>query len=141
MDSVPRTLLSCNRLNKIYTTRAGPVTPLENVSVTIAAHEFVWPSGCGKSTLLRLIAGLEAPTSGQIAFATAQPAGRQYTAMSFQEHGLFPWLTVLENMAFGLEMQGVGKKKRFYNNKRAKPAVSTPAANGMNSPFSETRFI
>lgn len=115
MTFVTSTFLSCHQLGKTYSTRTSPLIALDNISLNIAEGEFVCligPSGCGKSTLLRLIAGLEKPSAGQITFATAPPTGKQQTAMIFQEHGLFPWMTVLDNMAFGLEMQGVSKQER-----------------------------
>lgn len=108
-------MLTCYNLTKHYLTPAGDVTALERVSFQLAMNEFVClvgPSGCGKSTLLRLVAALERPSTGQLTFATPQPVGKQRTAMVFQEQALFPWLTVLENMAFGLEMQGVGRRER-----------------------------
>jgi len=108
-------MLTCQQLTKHFSTGQGPITALLDINLQLAANEFVCivgPSGCGKSTLLRLIAGLVEPSAGKIRFATEKPPGRQRTAMIFQDHGLFPWMTVLENMAFGLEMQGVGKQER-----------------------------
>ncbi|MCB0064283.1 MAG: ABC transporter ATP-binding protein [Caldilineaceae bacterium] len=108
-------MLTCQHLTKHFPTRNGPVTALLDINLQLAANEFVCivgPSGCGKSTLLRLIAGLVEPSAGALQFAAEKPLGRQRTAMVFQEHGLFPWMTVLENMAFGLEMHGVGKRER-----------------------------
>ncbi len=109
-------MLTCQQLTKHFPTRNGPITALFDINLHLATNEFVCivgPSGCGKSTLLRLVAGLVEPSSGQIRFATEKPTGHQRTAMIFQEHGLFPWMTVLENMAFGLEMQGVDKRARL----------------------------
>lgn len=88
---------------------------LEDVTLSIKDREFVCivgPSGCGKSTLLKLIAGLIEPTSGEILFSGDPPRDRPRTALVFQEHGLFPWMTVLDNVAFGLEMQGIGRQER-----------------------------
>ena len=74
----------------------------------------VGPSGCGKSTLLNLIAGFEQASSGTITVnghkVTAPGADR---IVVFQEHGLFPWLTVLDNVAFGLKQKGLSKKERY----------------------------
>ncbi len=88
----------------------------EDFSLAVGNLEFVaiiGPSGCGKSTLLRIINGLDAPDSGTIEIdgkpVTGPGAGR---AMVFQGFDLFPWRTTLENVAFGLEMQGVDKRKR-----------------------------
>jgi NitT/TauT family transport system ATP-binding protein len=103
------------QLCKTYISQTGVLEILQNISFAVAEREFVCfvgPSGCGKTTLLKVIAGLIAPTSGQIRLATASENGRPHNAMVFQEHGLFPWLTVLDNVAFGLEMQGVEKRQR-----------------------------
>jgi len=105
----------CQGLGKSYKTRNGAVHALENVSIEVGEREFVCivgPSGCGKTTLLKLIAGLLQPTSGRIAFHDDAPDGRPRTALVFQEHGLFPWMTALDNVAFGLEMQGEGRAER-----------------------------
>ena len=80
------------------------------------AGEFVCvvgPSGCGKSTLLHLIAGLQPQTSGQI-LIDGKPVEGPGTdrILIFQEHGLFPWLTVGQNVEFGMKMKGVPKAER-----------------------------
>lgn len=70
------------------------------------------PSGCGKSTLLRYIAGLQNPTSGEV-LVNGEPAdARKGVGMVFQKYSSFPWRTVLDNVALGLELKGVGKKER-----------------------------
>src|SRR5262249_43195384 len=76
---------------------------------------FVGPSGCGKTTLLKLIAGLERPTQGRIVFDGKEVVspGRD-RGMVFQEFALFPWLTVSENIAFGLRLRG-GAGERFQS--------------------------
>lgn len=101
--------IECHAISKTYGNRNGHVGALENVSFQVADQEFVailGPSGCGKTTLLKIIAGLLAPSAGRIELHDAPPAGRPSSAMVFQDHGLFPWMTVLENVAFGLRMQG-----------------------------------
>jgi NitT/TauT family transport system ATP-binding protein len=107
---------ACEHLSKAYRTRGGLVLALEDVTFRVGEQEFVClvgPSGCGKTTLLKLIAGLLEPTSGQIAFADRRGRERPGSALVFQEHGLFPWMTVLDNVAFGLEMQGVRPQERY----------------------------
>ncbi|WP_246836168.1 ABC transporter ATP-binding protein [Nesterenkonia sp. NBAIMH1] len=92
---------------------AEEVTALEDVSLDIGESEFVavvGPSGCGKSTLLRLVAGLHHPTSGTVDIRQSKP-GRPKTAMVFQEHALFPWLSVRDNVAFGPRNRDVPKKE------------------------------
>ncbi|MDW8270373.1 MAG: ABC transporter ATP-binding protein, partial [Anaerolineae bacterium] len=71
----------------------------------------VGPSGCGKSTLLRLIAGLLPPTSGCVCFDREASQDKPRTALVFQEHGLFPWMTVLDNVAFALVGQRQGRRE------------------------------
>lgn len=90
---------------------ATSLLALQNITLTINEGEFVaivGPSGCGKSTLLNLIAGLQAPQSGEI-ILNGQPIqgpGRD-RAMVFQVPALLPWRTVLANVSYGLELQGV----------------------------------
>ncbi|MCD7820486.1 MAG: ABC transporter ATP-binding protein [Lachnospiraceae bacterium] len=81
---------------------------LKDISLTVEEGEFVCfvgPSGCGKSTLLNIIAGLDKPTSGQICMngnpVTGPGADR---VMMFQEHALYPWLNVIENVKFGMKL-------------------------------------
>lgn len=91
------------------------IEALDGVNFSVTQGEFVCivgPSGCGKTTLLKLIAGLLVPSAGQVVFQELPDATRQQTAMVFQNQGLFPWMTVLENVAFGLEMRGMPPKER-----------------------------
>jgi ABC-type nitrate/sulfonate/bicarbonate transport system ATPase subunit len=89
---------------------------LDSISLDVAAGEFVallGPSGCGKSTLLRLIAGLEAPTSGSILADGARIVRPDPSRiLVFQDPTLFPWATVRANVATGLEARGVLKAQR-----------------------------
>src|SRR5579872_5748496 len=90
-------------LAKQYDADAGAVVALADIDLEIASGEFVCivgPSGCGKSTLLRILAGLDQQTSGTIEVAASGWAVEN--AMVFQESGLFPWMTVEANVAFGL---------------------------------------
>jgi NitT/TauT family transport system ATP-binding protein len=105
----------CHLLSKTYHTLNRQVAALQDVTFGMARREFlcvVGPSGCGKTTLLRIIAGLLEPTSGQITFDQQTVGNRPRCALVFQEHGLFPWISVLDNAAFGLEMQGVERQER-----------------------------
>ena len=84
---------------------------LQDVTFDVKKHEFlsiVGPSGCGKTTLLKIIAELIEPTGGILRFGRHQN-GRLRGAVVFQEHGLYPWMTVRDNVAFGMEMQGSGR--------------------------------
>ncbi len=92
---------------------AAAVRALDDVSISILEGEFftlLGPSGCGKTTLLRLIAGFEMPSAGQILLngqdITYLPPNKRPVNTVFQSYALFPHLTVAENIAFGLEMQG-----------------------------------
>ena len=88
----------------------GGIVALDRIDLEIAAGEFVCllgPSGCGKSTLLNAIAGFTRPSSGEIpAFGRAVLQPEPARAMVFQEYALFPWMTVRENVAFGLQIRG-----------------------------------
>jgi NitT/TauT family transport system ATP-binding protein len=92
----------------------GIVTALDDVSFELEAGEFcaiVGPSGCGKSTLLRVIAGLTAPSEG-LTRIHAEDERRPDQAMVFQGASVFPWMTVLRNAAYGLEMRGLDQPER-----------------------------
>jgi NitT/TauT family transport system ATP-binding protein len=89
---------------------------LHEVSFGIERGEFVCivgPSGCGKSTLLKIMAGLDAPSSGEVRFQGGPVRGpHAKISMVFQAFGLFPWRTVLENVEYGLEMRKTPKEER-----------------------------
>ena len=100
-----------------YRTQSGErLLALDHLNLEVRAGEFlciVGPSGCGKSTLLHLIAGLHSQTSGQV-LVDGHPVQGPGTdrILIFQEHGLFPWLTVAENVEFGMKMKGVPRAER-----------------------------
>jgi NitT/TauT family transport system ATP-binding protein len=105
----------CRQVSRRFGNGARMVSALDGVTFTAHDHEFVCivgPSGCGKSTLLRIIAGLIEPTSGSVLFDEHNGDGRPLTGLVFQEHGTFPWMTVLDNVAFGLEMSGMAREQR-----------------------------
>ena len=96
----------------------GKTEVIRNVELEINKGEFVvfvGPSGCGKSTLLRLISGLENLSSGDIVIAdnivSELPPSKRGIAMVFQSYALYPHMTVFHNMAFSLDLQGIGKKE------------------------------
>ena len=90
--------------------RFGGIVALDRIDLDVTKGEFVCllgPSGCGKSTLLNAIAGFTQPTSGEIlAFGKRVVEPQPERAMVFQEYALFPWMTVRENVAFGLRIRG-----------------------------------
>jgi NitT/TauT family transport system ATP-binding protein len=116
-DAAPAPLrLRCEDVGCVYESRSGAIRALQNVSFKAQGQEIVsivGPSGCGKSTLLRIIAGLQAPTSGRVTFEGHENGERPPCGLVFQEAGVFPWKTVLDNLAFGLEMRGVPRSERF----------------------------
>ena len=96
------------------------VLALDGITLTVERGEFLillGPSGCGKSTLLLIIGDLEHPSSGKMAF-TSPDGGRKPTSMVFQEYALFPWRTVLDNIAFGPEMRGMPRQERYEHARR-----------------------
>ena len=102
-------------LHKVFETASGQVVvALQDVDLTVRPGEFlciVGPSGCGKSTFLRLLAGLERSSAGDIRIEVTRP-DRPVNSMVFQEQSTFPWMTVRQNTAFGLEMRGVDRRVR-----------------------------
>jgi len=103
--------ISVRNLSKRFGENADAIAALQDINLEIAAGEFVCllgPSGCGKSTLLNLIAGFIAPSAGSV-----RVDGHEVTApgpdrgMVFQEYALFPWMTVEQNIGFGLVVKGL----------------------------------
>src|SRR5262249_35524359 len=96
---------------------------LDSISFEVKEGEFVvffGPSGCGKSTLLNMIAGFEKPTTGQILLEDRPvEAPGPDRLMMFQEHALFPWLNVMDNVLYGLKRQ---KNRRFKRRERRRRA-------------------
>jgi NitT/TauT family transport system ATP-binding protein len=95
-------------LRKEYASAAGHVVALTDINLRVAPGEFlciVGPSGCGKSTLLRILAGLDTQSAGTINIDAA--GWKVQNAMVFQESGLFPWMSVADNVGFGLMTRGV----------------------------------
>lgn len=94
-----------------------PIHVIENVSFSVAPGEFVvivGPSGCGKSTLLNIIGGFLKPTSGTVLVEGAPVRGPEPSRIFvFQENGVFPWLTVSQNVAFGLDEQTKAERERL----------------------------
>lgn len=106
------------QVTKIFASRAGSVTALESVDLSVAAGEFVsliGPSGCGKSTLLRIIADLDSPSTGTVqVFGKSARQARldQEYGIAFQQAGLLPWRSVRANIELPLELHKVAKGPR-----------------------------
>ncbi|WP_228259535.1 ABC transporter ATP-binding protein [Siculibacillus lacustris] len=110
--------VSCRAIGKIWRSErsSADVEALRGITFDVAPGEFVvllGPSGCGKSSLLYMIAGLEQPTEGTL-LAHGLPIGAPSAdrGLIFQEASLFPWLTIAENVGFGLSVAGVGGEER-----------------------------
>jgi len=109
--------IALRSVEQTYESNKGPrLLALDNINLEIAAGEFVCivgPSGCGKTSLLSLIAGLSFPARGEVQLNNKPVTGPGTDRiLIFQEHGLFPWLTVGQNVEFGMKMNGVKKAER-----------------------------
>ena len=116
------------------TKRFGPVTAVDDVSLSIEEGEFfalLGPSGCGKTTLLRMLAGFELPSSGQILIdgedVTRAAPNRRPVNMVFQSYAVFPHLSVQKNVEYGLRMDGVPPEER---RERARAALDLVQLSG-----------
>jgi NitT/TauT family transport system ATP-binding protein len=109
--------IALDRVTKTWNAGApNAVMAIESLSMDVDDGEFVvllGPSGCGKSSLLYMLAGLESPTSGALHCHGVPVAGPgPERSMIFQEASLYPWLTALDNVTFGLKLQGVAHPER-----------------------------
>jgi NitT/TauT family transport system ATP-binding protein len=117
IDSRGSRLLDVDRVSKRFVTSEGPITAVDDVSFSIAPGEFVsiiGPSGCGKSTLFNIIGGLVGDYEGRVTVAGDTVRGTHPAiGMVFQEESTFPWRTVVENVAFPLEIAGASRQARI----------------------------
>ena len=107
--------LLCSQLTVEFPAPQGRILALKNLSFNACEGEFVTlvgPSGCGKTTLLRALAEMVPPSGGVVERTPAPGEHDQPPLLVRQENSLFPWMTALENAAFGLEMRGVGREER-----------------------------
>ncbi len=107
--------LRCTHLGVNFQSAKGAVCALRDLSFESREREFltlVGPSGCGKTTLLRVLAGIISPGEGEVERIASATDRNQTVLLVSQEHNLFPWMTMLENAAFGMEMQGLGRRER-----------------------------
>src|SRR5690349_13253895 len=111
--------LECDKVTKVFKPPRGatePVVALHETSFTVRDGEFICllgPSGCGKSTVINMVAGFEPPTAGRITLGGSiidGPGGDR--GVVFQEESLYPWLTLRENVEFGLRLRGVHRANR-----------------------------
>lgn len=105
--------ITIDAVHKVFSTSTEEVVALRNIQLQIKPGQFVCllgPSGCGKSTLLNAIAGFALPSQGSITVGSKPVSGPgPERGMVFQEYALFPWMTVAQNIAFGLEIKGLGR--------------------------------
>lgn len=108
--------LQIQGVSKVFSQKGQTVTALENTTFDVVDQEIVTilgPSGCGKSTLLKIIAGLTEPSSGLVTLNGREIKGPGADrGMVFQAYTLFPWLTVAQNIEFGLKLKKMDKAKR-----------------------------
>ena len=115
--------LELSGVNKVYQARRGEVHALQDINLSVRTGEFVslvGRSGCGKTTLLRILAGLLAPTSGEVLAngrstwkgATRDDDALRQCGLVFQDANLFPWFNVTDNISLPLKLRGVDKRSR-----------------------------
>ena len=129
-------LLRVEQVTRVYGTGERSFVAVEDISLQVRAGEFVallGPSGCGKSTLLRMITGLIAPTSGTVFYRDKPIQGvNPYATMVFQSFALYPWLTVLENVALPLEARRVPPADRY---RRAESLIDLVGLDGFEQAY------
>lgn len=108
--------ISISSLRKVYGSGENKVVAIDDVNLEIREGEFfciLGPSGCGKSTLLRILSGLIDANGGTLEIDDDDIGDDEFlSSMVFQEYGIFPWKSVMENVSFGLKMKGVEKDER-----------------------------
>lgn len=127
-EDAPKVLLRLEGVEQLYDRKIRILGPLD---LEVRDGEFlslVGPSGCGKSTLLRIVAGVLRPTRGTVLLGSRPLAGvNPGAALVFQSFALFPWLTVVDNVALGLEARGMGVHERL---KRAEKYIDLVGLSG-----------
>src|SRR5947209_4689738 len=125
--------LSLTHVRKTY----GEVVAVDDLTIDVRAGEFftmLGPSGSGKTTTLRVIAGFELPDTGTIELhgtdVTYRPPYERPVNTVFQDYALFPHMSVLDNVAYGLRVNGVGKRERAERAERALAMVRLPGVEG-----------
>jgi NitT/TauT family transport system ATP-binding protein len=128
--AAPLTAIEFNDVGLTFPVAAGePVVALSEATCRFEPRKvtaIIGPSGCGKSTLLQIVRGFLEATRGSVAFvdrASGAPAARPAMSTVWQAFNLFPWLTVLENVAFGLELRGMARAQREALARKAIAAV------------------
>ncbi len=107
-------IIEASHVGRRFVTPGGVIEAVRDMSLNIPAGEFtviVGPSGCGKSTFLRMLAGLDHPTSGTLRIVSPN-GSKPENAVVFQGRSLFPWLTISDNIGYGLKLRGVSRAER-----------------------------
>lgn len=120
VDMNSEAVIQLENLSKVYGGRDGKITALQDINLTVMSGEFVCivgPSGCGKSTLLRILAGLDRQTGGRVIIRQADK-NQPLSSMVFQGDSLFPWMTVIDNVAYGLAMRKIPRAERYRTAKQ-----------------------
>lgn len=105
----------CEHVSKDFECGKTKFNVLEDINVETEEHDFVCifgPNGCGKTTLLKIMAGILSSSSGNVHYAGNNNSCSS-VSLIFQEQGLFPWLSVIDNICFNLEMKGLSKQVRY----------------------------
>lgn len=104
----------CEHISRNFIS-ANKLEVLKDITIATEEHDFICilgPNGCGKTTLLKIMAGILKPSSGNILY-TGERNSPYPVSLIFQEQGLFPWLNVIDNICFNLEMRGLSRKDRY----------------------------
>jgi ABC-type nitrate/sulfonate/bicarbonate transport system ATPase subunit len=128
-------MIDIRRVEKRFSARDGTeTTVLHDIDLSIAPNEFVCivgRSGCGKTTLLNILAGLDKASGGEVRIAGERVEGPgQGQGVVFQQHALFPWLTALENVAFGARSLPIGKPAKIERARELLQLVGLEASAG-----------
>ena len=135
LASATEAKVSIRALRKDFVVRGRTIEALAPANLDVRAGEFiavVGPSGCGKTTLLRILAGLERATAGEFAVQREPGSDRPLNAMVFQEQSIFPWMSVRDNVAFGLKARGMSKRDR---RRAVEPMIQTVGLAGFEDAF------
>jgi len=113
-------VLELKNISQVFYSETGVANPvLDNINLTVREEEFialVGPSGCGKTTLLNIIGGFLEPSEGEV-LVEENPAGRpnRDRGIVYQDYALFPWMTVLDNIIYGIELEDINYLEKYFN--------------------------
>ncbi|MBE7722701.1 ABC transporter ATP-binding protein [Lacrimispora indolis] len=134
--SITNHIIDCSKLSKTYNNHKESQEVIHNIDLSVGENEFVvilGPGQCGKSTLINLMSGLEKATSGGVTVCGKKVDGPDpERGVVFQSISLFPWLTTMGNVEYGLKMRGVRKKER---QKKAQYYIDLVGLNGFEKSF------